>query len=644
MSKKYPGNIITANAPAGYSVYLDGTGDYLNLGGQTAFAFGTGDWTIEFWLNFSSTSGTLFDTRPAGTSSTTGYGVLFLSAGAISYDTAAGVKITSSTLTANTWYHVALCKASGTTRLFINGTQSGSSYTDAVTYGCGANRPIIGADGNVPTSTLLTGYLANYRVVKGYALYATTFTPPTQLLNVTGTSLLTCNSPAIIDQSPNAFTVTANGDSKVSTFTPFTAYVPYNPALGASTPGVWSLNDAIQAAATRQWNMYDPYYNLTTLSLHGNYTGSVNSSGTAVYQNNTFLDSSSNNFTITRNGSATQGSFTPFSQQPGYWSTYADTAYQGFSGGAALIGSTTNTFTAEAWVYMTAAPASGDGVPCLIGMDASPSSSIYLGFGPNASRQLVLRWFDGASKTATGGTTLALNTWYHIAVVSNANALAMYVNGVAETLTGTTTLTNRNSTTSSFSLLQNSSASAYQFKGYASNIRVTNTAVYTSGFTPSTTPLTAVTGTQLLTLQSNRFVDNSSNAYALTVISTPSVQAFAPFYNPTAYTPALNGGSGYFDGASYLVNSSLPTSITLGASDFCIEAWAYWTSFNFGTYGAPIITLGGTSSEWMLRANKTSASTTSANYYFVNNGTFIPSAGFSSGVSALSSEEIRIPE
>ena len=30
-------------------------------------------------------------------------------------------------------------------------------------------------------------------------------------------------------------------------------------------------------------------------------------------QNNTFLDSSTNNFTITRNGNTAQGSFTPFS-------------------------------------------------------------------------------------------------------------------------------------------------------------------------------------------------------------------------------------------------------------------------------------------------------------------------------------------
>ena len=50
----------------------------------------------------------------------------------------------------------------------------------------------------------------------------------------------------------------------------------------------------------------DPYFEYTTLLLPGN--------GTNGAQNNTFLDSSANNFTITRNGNTTQGTFSPFSQ------------------------------------------------------------------------------------------------------------------------------------------------------------------------------------------------------------------------------------------------------------------------------------------------------------------------------------------
>jgi hypothetical protein len=337
--------------------------------------------------------------------------------------------------------------------------------------------------------------------------------------------------------------------------------------------GVWTLEAAAQAQSNQQW-VTDPNFKSTTLLLQADGVGNGS-------QNNTFLDSSSNGFPITRNGNVTQGSFTPFSQAPGRWSNFASAASAsvGLSNStAALVSSTTTTFTAECWIYMTEAPVSGDGIPALIGMDATFNTSIYLGFGPNASRQLVLRWFDGASKTATGGTPLALNTWYHIAVVSNANAIAMYVNGVAETLSGTTTLTNRNSTTNTFSLFLNSSASNYQFRGYASNIRVCTSAVYTGAFTPSTAPLTttsqSATNCRLLTAQNNSFVDNSSNAYVLTLQSTPSVQAFSPFAPQFQWTPAVIGGSGYFNGGSdYLTWSGS----TVGTSQFTFECWFYYT-------------------------------------------------------------------
>jgi hypothetical protein len=110
--------------------------------------------------------------------------------------------------------------------------------------------------------------------------------------------------------------------------------------------------------------------------------------------------------------------------------------------------------------------------------------------------------------------------------------------------------------------------------------------VYTGTFTPPTAPLTAtqsastnisaITGTQtaLLTCQSNRFVDNSTNNFALTPSGTPSVQAFSPFAPTATYSPAVHGGSGYFDGSGdYL--STLTNSAFVLSGDFTIEAWVY---------------------------------------------------------------------
>jgi hypothetical protein len=316
----------------------------------------------------------------------------------------------------------------------------------------------------------------------------------------------------------------------------------------------------------------DEYFEYVSLLLPGN--------GTNGAQNNTFLDSSTNNFSITRNGNTTQGTFSPFSQTG--WGNYFDGSGDYLSNtSAALITQNVSTFTIEGWIYMTANPTSDvNNISGFITVDGQPAGTFnYMAFGPISSRVLYLRWFDGSAKTANGGTTLNLNQWYHIACVVNSNAIQFYVNGVAETMSGTTTLTNRNGTSGNFSV-----GSHYYgaIAGYLSNVRVTTTAVYTAAFTPPTSPLTAITNTKLLTCQSNRFIDNSSNAYALTVGGTPSVQAFSPFAPTAAYSTSVVGGSGYFDGTGdYLTAAS--NAFRFGTGNFTIEFWYYPTVFGTNT-------------------------------------------------------------
>jgi len=66
------------------------------------------------------------------------------------------------------------------------------------------------------------GYISNLRIVRGTTVYTTNFTPSTSALTaIANTSLLTCQSNCIKDNSTNNFAITRNGDTAVVNFSPF---------------------------------------------------------------------------------------------------------------------------------------------------------------------------------------------------------------------------------------------------------------------------------------------------------------------------------------------------------------------------------------------------------------------------------------
>jgi len=162
----------------GASIKFDGSGDYLLLGGQTDFAFGLHDFTIEcFYFSLGAGGGnfgTIIDSR--STSSIAGR-FTFYHGGTMSltFQSQAGAVATSA-LNTQQWYHLAVCRSSGVTRLFLNGVQAGS-MTDNTDYTIGTNRPIIGS--NVFAGAGLNGYIDDLRITKGVARYTSNFTPPT---------------------------------------------------------------------------------------------------------------------------------------------------------------------------------------------------------------------------------------------------------------------------------------------------------------------------------------------------------------------------------------------------------------------------------------------------------------------------------
>jgi hypothetical protein len=164
------------------SMYFDGSGDYLLLQGGPNFTFGTGDFTIEMWIyvvSGLSADIVYYDGRPTSTNGL--YNIIYTnSTGKLIYNTNSADRITgTTTLSTGTWYHIAVCRSGTSTKLFLSGTQEGSTYTDSNSYIVGANRPVIGGNGYTLGNAPLNGYIDDLRITK-YARYTATFTVPDQ--------------------------------------------------------------------------------------------------------------------------------------------------------------------------------------------------------------------------------------------------------------------------------------------------------------------------------------------------------------------------------------------------------------------------------------------------------------------------------
>jgi hypothetical protein len=201
----------------------------------------------------------------------------------------------------------------------------------------------------------------------------------------------------------------------------------------------------------------------------------------------------------------------------------------------------------------------------------------------NASNQVV--FYSNGASIITGGTVTNFQ-WNHVALVRNgggANNTTLYINGTSVgQATNTTSFTGVAANGVSIGLEYSGAGTSVTTAMYVSNARlVKGTPVYTSNFTPPTSPLTAITNTVLLTCQSNRFIDTNTQVAAKTITAngSPTVVAFSPF-NPTAsWSAATYGGSGYFDGSGDYLTGPTNTATAFNLTgDFTIESWCYFSS------------------------------------------------------------------
>ena len=188
------------------------SGNWLTAYSESDFSFGTGDFTIEYWFYFTGVSGSnsgsfQISNTPGGlkNSNTAADGGL-----ALNYENGCVKGIGNNgwfngtnSVAVETWNHAALVRHSGTLQIFTNGVAD-TSASDSNNY----SLTHLAIGGYYTNAYLMTGYISNFRIVKGTAVYSAAFTPPTERLTaIDGTVLLACQSPGNIFQEATGKTL-----------------------------------------------------------------------------------------------------------------------------------------------------------------------------------------------------------------------------------------------------------------------------------------------------------------------------------------------------------------------------------------------------------------------------------------------------
>jgi hypothetical protein len=179
----------------GASYGFNGLSDVIYLAANQAIAWGAGDFTFECWVYLNASSipsnaviwdqrGTAGATRlepNVGVDSTNGYTFYTRQVTRFSSGTAA-VKLRQ-------WQHLAVVRSSGTTRLYMDGIQTGGTYADGDNYPGTLSR--IGQSNDGVTTRYWPGYMADVRLTVGTAVYTSNTTiSTTPLARLPNTKLL----------------------------------------------------------------------------------------------------------------------------------------------------------------------------------------------------------------------------------------------------------------------------------------------------------------------------------------------------------------------------------------------------------------------------------------------------------------------
>ena len=220
-----------------WSTHFDGSSNLLWT--HSDFTFGTGDYTVECFVYFTgndSTSGGIFQLSVGNNDGSSPAMALRDTTGLTIY-TSSGQKITgnNNTFAMGVWYHLAFVRQSNVVRVYKDGALvTWNDGTTSVADTTNITSTAMNVGRYYSDSYRLKGYISNFRVNKGTAVYTGAFTKPTApLTDITNTKLIACstNNHLLERSSGNKAITNTYGTPKTRPFSPFKNTAAYNPAV-----------------------------------------------------------------------------------------------------------------------------------------------------------------------------------------------------------------------------------------------------------------------------------------------------------------------------------------------------------------------------------------------------------------------------
>lgn len=459
----------------GASGYFDGSGGYASVASSTDFQFGTGDLTIEFWINQTArpqaypraVQGSYTWNTSSSWAIIPGHGDFGTNKfvfHAYAHNGNLSPLLTGTTAIAfGQWHHVAVTRSGSTWRLFVDGVvEATASWTGSLD--AGANSLNIGAVQN-PTyiaSSYFNGYIDDLRITKGVARYTANFTPPAAPFP----NQLPVISGVVKDSSGNfAQRLVRAFDRKTGAL--------LNATLSDPTTGAYSL-----PVATADETMViandsatcDPYWGNVTLALHmdgaNNSTTFVDETGKTV--------SAAADAKISTAQSKFGGASGYFDGAGDYLSVPNSTDFDFGSGD----------FTVEFWLFTPISWSSQASSSAICGKKQNDASNGWVIYR-DGTQPTKLNFRFSQQNDLFSASVPTQNVWEHWAVTRSSGTLRVFKDGVLDASTTNTSAISDGS--AAFKVgLADTWAGSY-LNAYIDDLRITKgVARYTANFTPPT--------------------------------------------------------------------------------------------------------------------------------------------------------------